>query len=478
MTIRTLLLSLPLFAPIAAAAAQGPIPSWLRAPAAQANFTANATTWNVANAFLAMSHAVMAGPTDIGFSSWQDTAAQRASYETRIRAILLGTGTATYGSGASAITAAGWGYTAVSFFRSTLTDTEGFIASGPSHTIIAFRGSELSDLGSFLQDWAQTDFNFAPVTLLNNQLLPAGTVHAGFLAAVLSVSDQIVNQLRNVHGYETRFQIVNGQLTAVRNTNPIWTTGYSLGAACATLSAFVLSRQAGMPVRGAITGGAPMVGNAAFGSLWLNSGLQLYRHGNNCEIVPLGFGEVAQLPGDMTGTVERVGNWIAGSFPEPLRTPMQVLAGLMMAPANWVTDGVSTVNGFAAAINANYAHFGELRYWNRNATMSLNPTATTRQNDREITFANDIIDVLAQFLPPAPPSNPFDAFGWAQYFDRLAQLGGAIAAAVANPGAFVASLAGTLQQYVTDHSTVKQARLLFDAMPLNLRTSPSMPGRP
>ena len=50
-----------------------------------------------------MAHSVLTGPTDIGFSTWEDTATMRASYQARIRAILQTGNTATYGSGATAI---------------------------------------------------------------------------------------------------------------------------------------------------------------------------------------------------------------------------------------------------------------------------------------------------------------------------------------------------------------------------------------
>lgn len=475
---KTVSLSLTLALTLGAATAQGPIPSWLRAPGAAGRFQPDTTTWNSGNAFLAMTHAVLSGPTDIGFTSWQDTAAQRTSYENRMRSILLGTGTATYGSGASAVTAAGWGYTAVTFFRSTLTDAEGYIASNDTHTIISFRGSELSDMRSFLQDWLQTDLNFAPVTLIGSDLLPAGSVHAGFLAAVLSVKQQIVQQLQDFHGYRTRFAVVNGRLTQIRPTKPIWTTGYSLGGACATVSAFLLARQDGLPVRGTITGGAPMVGNTTFGNSFLNAGLQIYRHENNCEIIPLAPGELARLPGDMTGTVERVGNWVASLFVEPVRTPMNLLVAAMLAPANWVAGNVSTINELAAAANANYVHFGEMRYFDRNEVVSLNPSANTRQNDREITFANGAINVLAQFVPPPPPSNPYDVVAWSIYTSQLASIAGNLWNAVWNPQSYIDALAATFGQYQSDHSAVKQARLQFDVMPLALRTSASMPNRP
>jgi hypothetical protein len=476
-SIRFASLCLSLALPLSLAAQNpGPIPAWFRAPGAQQHFNGNATAWEPANAFLAMAHATLTGPTDVGFSSWSDTATMRSIYQDRVRSILQSGRNASYGS--TGLVAASWGYGAVSFFRSALTDTEGYIASSGSHTIIAFRGSELSDLGSFVQDWFQTDFNALPITLRGSDMLPAGFVHAGFAAGFLSVRDQILQQLNDFHGYAPRFAFVDGRLVQVRSTKPIWTTGYSLGGALATVGAFLLRAQTLLPVAGAITGGAPMVGSSGFATLYTLAGLQLYRHENNCEIVPLAPGELARLPGDATQTAERVGTWVASQFPEPVRSPMVLLAAAVVAPANWIADGISTVNDVAAAANANYVHFGVMRYWDRNAAVSLNPSANTRQNDRERTFTAGITNVLDQFLPPAPPTNPYDAAAWATYFARLADLAGRVWNAVTNPAPYIQQIGSTFAQYVTDHSSVKQSRLLFDVLPDELRGIATLPKRP
>lgn len=458
--------------------AQGPIPTWLNAPGSAANFNPATTQYDGVNAFLAMSHAVMAGPTDIGFPNFDDSAAMRAAYEARIRSILLGSSTAFYGTGSTLRVASGWGFDQVTFFRSAITDTEGYIASNASYTMIVFRGSELSDLRSMAQDWAQTDFNVAPVALIQGLQLPTGMVHAGFLTAIASVHEQIMQQLRDVHGYRPRFVFLNGRIVALQPTKPIWTTGYSLGGADATMAAFLLSQQDGLPVKGTITGGAPSIGSSGFGSMFLNAGLQIYRHQNNLEVPPMAFGELNRLPGDLTGTLQNVANWVVGHFDEPLRTPMQGLVSLLLAPANVVVDGVTVAGDLASMNNVGYAHFGSLRYFDRNATLFVNPSTAARQGDRVATLSNGVIAVLRQFEPPSPPSSPFDLAGWSRYFSQIGALADRIASAVTHPGAVVSQLGSTFEQYITDHSTVKLTRLLHDVLPASMRDIASMPKRP
>jgi hypothetical protein len=233
-----------------------------------------------------------------------------------------------------------------------------------------------------------------------------------------------------------------------------------------------------MPVRGAITGGAPTVGSSAFGTMYFNAGLQLYRHQNNLEVPPLAFGELNRLPGDLTGTIQNVGTWIAGHFDEPLRTGMQALLGVLLAPANVVVDGMAVAGDLASMNNAGYAHFGSVRYFDRNAMLTVNPTANARQGDRVATLSAGVIAVLSQFEPPSPPSSLFDVTGWSRYFSQVNALVDLVAGYAVNPGALVAQLGSTFEQYVTDHSTVKLTRLLFDQLPAAVAALDSMPGRP
>jgi triacylglycerol lipase len=115
-------------------------------------------------------------------------------------------------------------------------DTQGFIIGNQRIIVIAFRGTEPSNL----QDW-MTDSRI--------HLQPAfgGAVHSGFLEGLNHVWDLLIQKLEI-------FQDQN---------QPILITGHSLGAALATLATARL-REMGKSVNGLYTFGSPRVGNVVF----------------------------------------------------------------------------------------------------------------------------------------------------------------------------------------------------------------------
>jgi len=115
-------------------------------------------------------------------------------------------------------------------------DTQGFIIGNQRIIVIAFRGTEPSNL----QDW-MTDARI--------KLQPAfgGNVHSGFLTGLNHVWDLLVEKLNE-------FQSQN---------QPILVTGHSLGAALATLAVARL-REMDKTVNGLYTFGSPRVGDIAF----------------------------------------------------------------------------------------------------------------------------------------------------------------------------------------------------------------------
>lgn len=122
--------------------------------------------------------------------------------------------------------------------------TQGFLATSNDCIVIAFRGTEPSELQDILTD---VDLRQTPWEVVAGQ--PPLSVHKGFLKAYESVQTGIAELL-----------------DAAMRENPdrsIWLTGHSLGAALATLcTADLCARK--IPVSGLYTFGSPRVGDKAF----------------------------------------------------------------------------------------------------------------------------------------------------------------------------------------------------------------------
>jgi hypothetical protein len=142
-----------------------------------------------------------------------------------------------------AFTAAGLGATVKTF--SGKTSTQAYVASSRDWIVLAFRGTQVDDFLSSVVDWSVDALVF-PV--LDSHL---NLVHAGFLAAVKEVWNDIVSHVTALQAAQAR---------------PLWITGHSLGAALATLAANLCVDQPNqLGLKGLYTYGSPRVGDLAFG---------------------------------------------------------------------------------------------------------------------------------------------------------------------------------------------------------------------
>jgi triacylglycerol lipase len=121
--------------------------------------------------------------------------------------------------------------------------TQCFIASNSRFAIVAFRGSEIwnkdqgFDLGQMIADF-MTD-----IDIRLSDWVRGGKVHTGFKAALDSVWDDMLPEIKRLRDQDVL----------------IWVTGHSLGAALATLAADRLPN-----VQGLYTFGSPRVGDEEF----------------------------------------------------------------------------------------------------------------------------------------------------------------------------------------------------------------------
>ena len=127
-----------------------------------------------------------------------------------------------------------WGFSRSQFFSRK--DTQAFLAGNDRIVILAFRGTEPTDLHDWLTD---AEFDLAPN--------PWGQVHDGFQRALSYVWRDIRALLPD---YQDKGQA-------------LWVTGHSLGAALATLAVASL-RQEDKPVYGLYTFGQPRTGDRTF----------------------------------------------------------------------------------------------------------------------------------------------------------------------------------------------------------------------
>lgn len=149
-----------------------------------------------------------------------------------------------------------WGFLHCKFIDEA--DTQCFVAADETTLLLAFRGTESSDM----DDWL-TDLKIRHVAG------PFGRVHAGFQAAWQSIGSKVIETLREFSG--------PGQT--------IWITGHSLGGALAVLAAASLIKEA-IPVAGLYTFGQPRVGDLAFAKKIDESlNRKIFRFVNNQDIV-------------------------------------------------------------------------------------------------------------------------------------------------------------------------------------------------
>ncbi len=145
--------------------------------------------------------------------------------------------------------------------------TQGFLASGDGFAIFVFRGTEIKQ---WLDIWTDANFRLKPMRAIPK-------IHGGFQDALDEVWPEVQDGLDQQ------------QAAGI----PVWYTGYSLGAALATLTA------ARRPPAALVTFGSPRVGNLDF--VRLLQDLPIHRFVNCCDVVTqvpppaLGYWHVGEM---------------------------------------------------------------------------------------------------------------------------------------------------------------------------------------
>jgi hypothetical protein len=146
-------------------------------------------------------------------------------------------------------------------------------ATGGTAIIVACRGTlppSLSDPASVF-DWIQ-DFFAAPATCTAGPYQVPGQVHSGFFDAVKTVADQVAVLIQGF---------------SPGPNNPVYVTGHSKGGGVASILAYVLSQNMGVPnVQPLVTFASPKPGDINF-QAGFEKVLSQTRFENYNDIVPL-----------------------------------------------------------------------------------------------------------------------------------------------------------------------------------------------
>lgn len=214
--------------------------------------------------------------------------------------------------------------------------TQCFVASNNELAVVAFRGtqtgaSSVEDIAEIVLD-IDADKHFLPTPF---EL--GGRTHRGFAAAVGSVWNDTAGGKKGLKSY----------LAELDRESPrsFWFTGHSLGAAAATLAAFLFAKGV-KPVSGLYTCGSPLVGDGEFGTAFGKSfpggtGLGYYRFVNDRDIVPrvppeaFGYGHVGTLLRIASdGSITQVSVPVAAASDDlkELRSKFGGLLGLIRVP--------------------------------------------------------------------------------------------------------------------------------------------------
>lgn len=199
--------------------------------------------------------------------------------------------------------------------------TQAFLVGGPGFAVLVFRGTEIKQ---WLDIWADAQFHLTPMRAVPE-------VHSGFQDALDEVWSDVL---------ETFDQ---QQAAGV----PIWYTGYSLGAALATLAA------ARRPPTALVTFGSPRVGDLDFARLLHD--LPIQRFVNCCDVVTqapppaLGYWHVGELD-----FISAAGHVLRS--PEPWHVARRRLAGqaLYQAKLPWLRPNMVKTRPVADHAIVNY----------------------------------------------------------------------------------------------------------------------------
>ena len=139
--------------------------------------------------------------------------------------------------------------------------------------VVACRGTlppSESDPAS-LYDWIQ-DFFAAPTTSTSGPYAVPGQVHSGFFDATTTIADQVASLVKGFNPGPD---------------NPVYVTGHSKGGGVASILAYILSQNMGIPnVQPLVTFASPKPGDTAF-QAGFQSVLSQTRFENYDDIVPL-----------------------------------------------------------------------------------------------------------------------------------------------------------------------------------------------
>ena len=154
-----------------------------------------------------------------------------------------------------------WGFKQSTFITTppgSERDTQAFVASDDEMVLVAFRGTEPNQLEDWITD---ADFKMAKTEL--------GLVHDGFWTAL----DPVWQPLQEAIGQHQN------------NSQSLWFTGHSLGAALATLTVAAMRLEL-KPIHGLYTFGSPCVGSVDFTNQFdQDFGDFAFRYVNNVDVV-------------------------------------------------------------------------------------------------------------------------------------------------------------------------------------------------
>lgn len=146
-------------------------------------------------------------------------------------------------------------------------DTQAYLGVRPDALVLAFRGTEPSNLADFATDFDARQVPFEAKFGLTGW----GRVHEGWADGVAVVLPKLMQLLAKHPG----------------GGRPLWITGHSLGGALAMVAAAILSGVPGVPIGGVYTFGQPRVGDPGFRARYDGAlGHLTFRCVNDRDLVP------------------------------------------------------------------------------------------------------------------------------------------------------------------------------------------------
>jgi hypothetical protein len=138
---------------------------------------------------------------------------------------------------------------------------------------VAFRGTLPPSLHSALSlhDWLE-DFFDVPKSISSGPGKVPGQLHSGFYDAVMAIIDAIAGKVKALDA---------------TSTVPVFITGHSKGGAMASIGAYILSQNYGIPIQQVITFASPKPGDSGFRAGYQAVIPNQIRYENYGDMVPL-----------------------------------------------------------------------------------------------------------------------------------------------------------------------------------------------